>query len=41
LLKFRHVRRLAADSGLDRAALAATLDLDPVVEKPAAQIPLL
>jgi hypothetical protein len=41
LLKYRHVRRMAADQGIDRAAFAATLPLDPVVEKPAAQIPLL
>lgn len=40
-LKFRHVRRMAAEHGLDRAAFAAMLNLDPIVEKAAAQIPLL
>jgi hypothetical protein len=41
VLKFRHVRRMAADRGLDRAGFHAMLDLDPAVEKAAAQLPLL
>lgn len=40
-LKYRLVRRVAADAGIDRAAFSAMLDLDPIVEKAAAQMPLL
>jgi hypothetical protein len=35
------VRRIAADRGIDRAAFAAMLSLDPMADKPAAQLPLL
>lgn len=40
-LKYRHVRRLAAEPDLDRTSLNSILGLDPIVEQPSAQIPLL
>lgn len=40
-LKNRHVRRLAADPDLERTSLNSVLGLDPIVEQPSTQIPLL
>jgi len=39
-VKFRHLRRLVVEEGLDRHALKTVLGLDPIVEQEAAQIPL-
>jgi len=39
-IKFRHLRRLAAEEELDRHALKTVLGLDPIAEQEAAQIPL-
>lgn len=40
-LKFRHVRRLLADPGLNRIAFLTALGLDPLVEQGTEQMPLL
>ncbi len=39
-VKFRHLRRLHTEKGLDRHALKTVLGLDPIVEQEAVQIPL-
>jgi hypothetical protein len=39
-IKFRHLRRLIAEEGLDRHALKTVLGLDPIAEQEAVQIPL-
>jgi hypothetical protein len=39
-IKFRHLRRLVAESELDRHALKTVLGLDPIAEQEVAQIPL-
>jgi hypothetical protein len=39
-VKFRHLRRLLTEEGLDRHALKTVLGLDPIAEQKAAQIPL-
>ncbi|RLC82221.1 MAG: hypothetical protein DRI61_02735 [Chloroflexi bacterium] len=40
-IKYRHLRRLAAEESIDRYSLQKIIGLDPVVERPGAQIPLL
>lgn len=40
-LKFRHARRLLAEPSLNPAAMLAALGLDPILEQPSTQLPLL
>ncbi len=39
-IKYRHLRRLATEKTIDRYSLQKIIGLDPVVERPGAQLPL-